>query len=317
MDNHNLIPCEFCDNLIEFENYENHLQTCQKYNYINIPITTNDNDNDILGFFENIQNIINNQSQQPNNNHSDPLNPDSNNNFNNNNNQSEIIDSNSNDSQNSQTSIIENNNISQNIFVIPLQNIHSNELENSEQNNDITINNNSDNLENLNNNISDSINQNSSSQQYNQEIENNNILNAQDNIIYQNLNNLLHNPIYRILLGIRQDQNINNILPSSLDNIQNHDNINSNNYQELLNLGNTIGNVEIGLSDIDKYAPILNEKIDIFCPIKQETIHKDIQKRKTICNHIFDKNKLEIWFEKSKKCPVCFVDLEDYFNQNP
>jgi len=77
-------------------------------------------------------------------------------------------------------------------------------------------------------------------------------------------------------------------------------------YEDLINLGNTIGDVEIGVKDINKVSKIDYKEIN--CNICSEDV-KLI--RITKCNHEFCMKCLDRWLENKKTCPVCMVELEE------
>jgi Ring finger domain len=85
-------------------------------------------------------------------------------------------------------------------------------------------------------------------------------------------------------------------------------------YEMNMLLGELLGNVQVGVADVDAVSQICephtlpNESI---CPICQESVQGVMACRRTICNHAFCAPCLEKWFETSKKCPVCMCDLED------
>lgn len=106
------------------------------------------------------------------------------------------------------------------------------------------------------------------------------------------------------------------ILDSVLTQIENHypnfEGIDANNpetYSELTELGNSIGNVEIGLQNLSDY---LIEKTyttdELFnCDICN---FKKTKTYETKCGHEFCKECCEEWFSSNKKCPYCLIELE-------
>jgi hypothetical protein len=90
-------------------------------------------------------------------------------------------------------------------------------------------------------------------------------------------------------------------------------------YENLSELCEEMGNVYIGINNIDELAPptIYNDKIDNTCPICLENFNiieniKDnfIRKIKN-CNHYFCNECISTWFEKHKTCPVCKKDVSE------
>lgn len=98
------------------------------------------------------------------------------------------------------------------------------------------------------------------------------------------------------------DDSINDIF-NLLTNIQPNNNIN--NYDELTSLSEEIGNVEVGISNIDN---ILKRIDGIFkCPICYSD--KDFC-METECKHKLCLECSKTWFVSNKKCPICNKELE-------
>ena len=79
-------------------------------------------------------------------------------------------------------------------------------------------------------------------------------------------------------------------------------------YEELVDLCDRLGNVELGVSDIDMVtSSIVTDKNDI-CPICLENMPQDgciaIRKINT-CGHRFCGCCIETWLSSHKTCPVC------------
>ena len=81
------------------------------------------------------------------------------------------------------------------------------------------------------------------------------------------------------------------------------------NYEALIELSNTIGVVEKGITHINKVAPKETTRIEINCPICMDNTY-DI--RKTICGHSYCSNCIEKWLKTNIKCPVCMTTLDDF-----
>lgn len=88
------------------------------------------------------------------------------------------------------------------------------------------------------------------------------------------------------------------------------------NYDYFMNLAEQIGNVEIGVKDIEKVAPLItSDEIDALnneqkiCVVCQDDVASDC--RKTLCNHYFCSACIQPWLDKHKTCPVCLTDLEE------
>ena len=80
---------------------------------------------------------------------------------------------------------------------------------------------------------------------------------------------------------------------------------NMDNYETLTNLVNEVGNVNVGLDDINKYTEIKSEKMK--CPIcSQDTEFI----RETSCKHKFCMSCINEWCKEHKNCPICMQELQ-------
>jgi hypothetical protein len=87
-------------------------------------------------------------------------------------------------------------------------------------------------------------------------------------------------------------------------------------YQHNTDIADSIGKVEIGVSDTSKvlcqpeatgWSPT-----ETCCPVCLDTIETSDDARKTnLCDHVFCNTCITRWLKKSKKCPVCMQCLED------
>ena len=121
-----------------------------------------------------------------------------------------------------------------------------------------------------------------------------------------NLNQYFSN--FNINLSNNNDSIYSNSLFNTINDVVS-DNILNNfddEYSTLINLSEEIGDVEIGIKDLDKVSKIVN-KTDM-CPICKEE-HNVM--RETICNHSFCQECIEVWFKKNSKCPLCLKDLNE------
>lgn len=74
-------------------------------------------------------------------------------------------------------------------------------------------------------------------------------------------------------------------------------------------IADLLGNVEVGISDIEKVSQLVDETTsNQECHICLDTIQKP---RKLICNHIYCDACITTWLTKNKSCPVCRKDLEE------
>ena len=104
-----------------------------------------------------------------------------------------------------------------------------------------------------------------------------------------------------ILERIQNDGTINipNLVPNPDDN----------NYENLTNLGETIGNVEIGLDNPTEYLIEKNYNLSspFFCEICSSNKLKTLI---TACKHEFCYDCSMNWFSSSKKCPYCNTEIQ-------
>ena len=80
-------------------------------------------------------------------------------------------------------------------------------------------------------------------------------------------------------------------------------------YQNLLRLAESIGKVEVGISDINQVSKLRGAR-NTFCTICQEESQRP-KVRELICGHSFCPDCIEKWLEKNVKCPVCMINLQD------
>lgn len=80
-------------------------------------------------------------------------------------------------------------------------------------------------------------------------------------------------------------------------------------YQNLLRLAESIGKVDVGISDINQVSKLQGAR-NIFCTICQEESQQP-KVRELICGHSFCPDCIEKWLEKNVKCPVCMINLQD------
>jgi hypothetical protein len=95
------------------------------------------------------------------------------------------------------------------------------------------------------------------------------------------------------------------------------DHAHNNDYEFNLMLEEIIGNVEVGVDDIDQVAPVLLAseyhalQSEMSCPICQEAMQGCVIIRRTLCNHYFCDACISTWFATHKKCPICMQDVQD------
>lgn len=88
-------------------------------------------------------------------------------------------------------------------------------------------------------------------------------------------------------------------------------------YEYLKDLTEKVGVVEIGVSNVDSVAPIVELTKDQCCAICQEDLPMGAKARHVICGHdtVFCDGCIVKWLSKNKKCPVCMNNLEDVYNE--
>lgn len=98
------------------------------------------------------------------------------------------------------------------------------------------------------------------------------------------------------------DISSNNIIENLLNNIE-------------INIANIIANTNDGIENINDVAPIYDTmpQIHNICAICKEEFSIDSIIRKTLCNHYYCSYCIKKWLKKNKKCPVCMVNLEQFF----
>ena len=266
----NLIPCELCDELINIEDYQNHVSQCMRtpqYIPLNIPLNAPMAGESEDNLVNMFRNIIDqiNQHQQ--------INQDGN------------VESGENHESNVESGENqESNNESQDANIESqdaiIESHESNENHETNESQDTNIENQDANIENQDANIEN-----------------------HDNIQYPILNLNIDNPneILNMLAGAYNTETIN-----PLFNVFNFPVPEENeSYEDLINLGNSIGDVEIGVSDINKVSKLDFKEIN--CSICSEDV-KII--RRTKCNHEFCSKCLDRWLESKKTCPICMSELE-------
>jgi hypothetical protein len=79
-------------------------------------------------------------------------------------------------------------------------------------------------------------------------------------------------------------------------------------------IGDLIGNVAPGVSDVDASAPLTATPATTEppqpCPVCLDALHDKERVRRTTCGHYFCDTCISQWLESSTKCPICMADLE-------
>jgi hypothetical protein len=61
----------------------------------------------------------------------------------------------------------------------------------------------------------------------------------------------------------------------------------------------------------------IEEPLNITCPITLERFESDTEVLQILgCNHIFNPNSLQQWFQSNVRCPICRYDIRDYIPMN-
>lgn len=88
---------------------------------------------------------------------------------------------------------------------------------------------------------------------------------------------------------------------------------NEDDYELNTMLAELLGNVEVGITDIDKVSVKIEqsseeEQGEMTCNICLDTTN---QPRKLICEHTYCDECISKWLSKNKTCPTCRIDLEE------
>lgn len=90
--------------------------------------------------------------------------------------------------------------------------------------------------------------------------------------------------------------------------------IEMNDYEFNMFVANTVGKVEIGVTNIEDVITDVDKAHDDICTICQtpfSELEKEVRIVKTLCKHYFCRDCIITWLAKHKRCPVCMVDLEE------
>lgn len=131
-------------------------------------------------------------------------------------------------------------------------------------------------------------------------IINNNILQSLFSSINQSNILTITNPVYNIPYNSLSDVDH---LPSSGNLFDTIDN-----YANLTNLSDQIGDVEVGIENLDNVLDSIKLEEETICPICQNN-HLEIKRTK--CNHDFCEYCISTWLSRKKTCPICLKDLDE------
>lgn len=98
----------------------------------------------------------------------------------------------------------------------------------------------------------------------------------------------------------------------------------SQSYESNIRIGESLGNVHVGLKEdqLEQVAYSTNSREDLCiaeddaCAVCQERLSAKSPDEKLCllaCGHAYCDDCIRQWLQKSKKCPVCMVDLEDAY----
>jgi hypothetical protein len=116
------------------------------------------------------------------------------------------------------------------------------------------------------------------------------------------------------------DENDENYLPrgtqhqSLMTIVWSHDTgyVNANDYELNTLIGETLGKVSVGISEIDNVIKPTSNTHEGICPICQDVANEEPVI--TLCNHIYCKGCITKWLGEHKSCPVCLQDLDELKN---
>ena len=277
----NLIPCEICSELINFEDYENHSRHCinpldSSYNFIDTEVNeihtiSNQINSDpiaraMFNMLIGTPPLVNNQIDTPNN---------------------------------------ENNELSVNADELEARQTQTLDTE-FQQEDTLTIESGQDELLDNESGQVETLEMNG----LNQNISNNN---QNNNIFFSLLNN--NSSTNNSLINLFNNENIQSIIGeqmewlnpllenTNLNNIQVNANSISNteNYEDLINLND----IEVGVDNIENISEM--EFNEIKCSI---CCQKSLISRKLKCGHEFCDSCITEWLQTSKKCPICMIELQ-------
>jgi hypothetical protein len=83
-----------------------------------------------------------------------------------------------------------------------------------------------------------------------------------------------------------------------------------NEYEWNSRIAEHLGNVEVGVSDIDSVTSSVPEGSIEKCPICLDNNVINLRV-KTLCGHVYCKGCIHEWLMRHKKCPICNEDLQD------
>lgn len=85
-------------------------------------------------------------------------------------------------------------------------------------------------------------------------------------------------------------------------------------YEMNTMIADMLGNVEVGVSDINKVSTKVELPITTMnCGICLDNVNEP---RKLLCDHVYCDGCISTWLSKNKTCPSCRVDLEDALKEN-
>ena len=83
-------------------------------------------------------------------------------------------------------------------------------------------------------------------------------------------------------------------------------------YEDLILIGEEIGDVNIGIKNLNKITTNIILEEDTECFVCREDFKKDDTMKQLLCTHYFCDECVTKWFENNKKCPICNMEFETY-----
>jgi hypothetical protein len=83
-------------------------------------------------------------------------------------------------------------------------------------------------------------------------------------------------------------------------------------YEDLILIGEEIGDVNIGIKNLNKITTNIILEEDTECFVCREDFKKDDTMKQLLCTHYFCDECVTKWFANNKKCPICNMEFEPY-----
>ena len=142
-------------------------------------------------------------------------------------------------------------------------------------------------------------------EQLNEDDEQNYIRNNSQNRLFNEYSiyfNSIYNSQRRPL--IRNDINLDS------SNTRRYNNIDE--YANLINLGETIGNVNIGIINLNNISSNYTIDTKEECFVCREDYENGYNMKQLLCSHFFCEECFKTWFKLNKKCPICMTEYDEH-----